>query len=117
MKRDLNLVREILFCAEKDEPLVTLIEKHGKSIIAGHVAILQDAGFVEAAVASDGKGVPMAAQIIRLTWSGHEFLDNARDNAIWKRVLAIVGKNVASVSLAVLSECLKRAVLQQIGLT
>ncbi len=88
MKRDLNLVREILFAVERDEGLEALSAQRGQALVAGHVAILKDAGLVEAKIfETDLLSVPRAAHIIRLTWAGHEFLDNARDNKVWKKVL------------------------------
>lgn len=112
MKRDMDLVREILFCAEKDEQVEGLAEKYGHEMVAGHVAILIDAGMVDARVVPNGMGIPSAAHIIRLTWAGHEFLDNARDNALWKKTLKFIGSKVSSVSFAVLTECLKEQALQ-----
>lgn len=117
MKRDMELVREILLCVEKGEGLAALTVKHGSETVAGHVAILNDAEMVKAAIAENNVGIPMSAHIIRLTWAGHEFLDNARDNAVWKKVMKSLGGKVASVSFSVLTECLKRAVLAQVGLS
>ena len=116
MKRDMELVREILFCAEKDDSTAALEEKYGRETVAGHVAILKDAGMIEGAIVPNHVGVPVAARIIRLTWAGHEFLDNARDNVVWKKVLKTIGEKTASVSFAVLSECLKQAILSAVGL-
>lgn len=116
MKRDMDLVRAILFCAEKDEPMAGLVEMYGNEMVAGHVAILMDAGMVEAAIVPNHVGVPRAARIIRLTWAGHEFLDNARDNAIWKKTLKGIGSKVSSVSFKVLTACLEAAVRQHLGL-
>ena len=113
MKRDMDLVREILFAVERDEGLEALSEKYGNALVAGHVAILKDAGLVEAKIfGSDLLRVPSAAHISRLTWAGHEFLDNARDNALWKKTLKFIGSKVSSVSFAVLTECLKEQALQ-----
>lgn len=116
MKRDMELIREILFCAEKDVSVETLQKQYGRETIAGHVAILKDAGMVEAAIVPNNVGVPIAAHVIRLTWTGHEFLDNARDDVIWKKVLKSIGTKISSVSLAVLTECLQQAVLAHVRL-
>lgn len=115
MKRD--MIREILFAVERDEGLEALSEKHGNALVAGHVAILKDAGVVEAKIfGTDLLRVPSAAHIFRLTWAGHEFLDNARDNTLWKKTLKGIGSKVASISFTVLTACLEAAMRQQLGL-
>ena len=117
MKRDMDLVREILFCVEKDEDLSILEKQYGTDKVIGHVAIMQDAGLVDAMLERDVEGKLFLAVLFRLTWAGHEFLDNARDNAVWKKVMKALGGKVASASFSVLTECLKRAVLAQVGLS
>lgn len=117
MKRDMYLIREILFAVERDEGFVELSKKYGEALVAGHAAILKDAGLVEAKIFETSLlGVPCAAHIFRLTWNGHEFLDNARDNAIWKKTLKEIGSKAASVSFKVLTACLEAAMRQQLGL-
>ena len=117
MKRDMELVRAILFCVESGEGLAELERKHGADKVIGHVAILKDAGFVDAFVERDVEGKLFLAELYRLTWAGHEFLDNARDNAVWKKTLKTIGTKVAGVSFAVLTECLKRVTLEEVGLS
>lgn len=117
MKRDMELVREILFCAEKDEDLSVLEKQHGADKVVGHVAIMQDAGLVDAIVERDSEGRLFLAVLFRLTWAGHEFLDNARDNTLWKKTMKVIGGKVASASFSVLTECLKQAILAEVGLS
>ena len=104
MKRDLQLIKEILLYveahAEEGAAPIERIDLDGdyaQPQIAGHVQLLIDAGFV------DGKlyrtySSGSSYLVSRLTWSGSEFLDDARDERAWKRVLKDVGYS-ASVSL------------------
>lgn len=50
-----------------------------------------------------------------LTWDGHEFLDNIRDNRVWKETKAISSK-VASASLSVLADVAKSYMSKTLGL-
>lgn len=102
MKRDMDLVRDLLFLAETEGDDAELCSKFGREIVAGHVAILIDAGLVEGAIAEDSEGKPMDFNIIRLTWAGHEFLDNARNNTIWSKALSAIKEKSMSVSFEIL---------------
>ena len=110
MKRDMNLVRELLFLAEADGDDAELCKKYGREVVAGHTAILVDAGLVEGAIETDSYGKPFAAVIIRLTWLGHEFLDNARNDTIWRKAISTIKEKSISVSFDVLASLLKSLV-------
>lgn len=117
MKRDMNLVRELLFLAESDGNNAELCKKYGREIVAGHAAILVDAGLVVGAIANGSGGKPVASDIIRLTWAGHEFLDNARNDTIWKKALSMIKDKSISVSFDVLTSLLKSLVISSFSLT
>ena len=114
MKRDMELVRELLFLAESDEDDLELCEKYGTEKVAGHVAILIDAGLVKGSAPEGQHGRPIASQITRLTWVGHEFLDNARNDTVWKNVMAKIKDFASTVSFEILVEMLKTSVLASI---
>ena len=54
--------------------------------------------------------------ISEITWEGHLFLDNIRDNQVWKSTKEITGK-VSSVSLPILADVAKTVILKTIGLS
>ena len=110
MKRDMNLVRELLFLAEADGDDAKLCEQYGQEVVAGHTAILVDAGLVKGMVANGSDGKPIASEIIRLTWAGHEFLDNARNDTIWNKAISTIKAKSISVSFDVLAALLKSLV-------
>ena len=75
MKRDMNIIRGVLMRIEESQGAVATFTGDD----AQHVALLVDAGFVEAHILKmDGRGV-VRAVVERLTWSGHDFLDAMRD--------------------------------------
>lgn len=62
-----------------------------------------------------GDGVTFGFVVADLTWDGHEFLDNIRDNHVWKETKAISSK-VASASLSVLADVAKGYISRTLGL-
>ena len=111
MKRDMELIRQILLKAEAlefedDEPY----ERYGARTPdeAYQIALMKDAGLVDADIDTVAGGIPCGATIIRLTWAGHDFLDSSRDNKIWKMAMKHVIKPGASWTFSILVEWLKQ---------
>lgn len=90
MKRDLDLVREILLAIENNENavgasfVITEIPNRSQEEISYHVELLREAGLIEAKDFSKGSR-HYEWRPKRLTWLGHEFLDSARDENSWKQ--------------------------------
>ena len=92
MKRDMDLIREILLQVEA-RPTATSIDLvevpgHEQETISYHVKLLHDAGYLEAydlrTMGPDGfKYAPSA-----LTDAGHDFLDAAKNDTIWSKAKA-----------------------------
>lgn len=91
MKRDLDLVRSILLdieAGEAGQPINSFtFDGKTESEISEHVAILTEAGYLDASIVEDGMGMPHAFVVRRLTWSGHEFLANAKNDTVWEKVM------------------------------
>ena len=116
MKRDMELVRKLLFLAEEDGKDDELCEEYGQDVVAGHVAILLDAKLIDGVVEYDQVGRPFASEILRLTWAGHEFLDNARNDTVWNKVTSTIKNAATTASFEVLVEMLKAAVKSCVGM-
>ena len=114
MKRDMELVRKLLFLAEDDGKDDKLCEEYGQDVVAGHVAILLDAKLIEGVVSCNQVGKPVASVILRLTWAGHEFLDNARNDTVWRNVISKVKSTALTVSFEVLTELLKSGAMSAV---
>jgi hypothetical protein len=87
MKRDMDLIREILLLAESDGDHKTTND-YTEEQIAYHVQLLIDAGLIEGKVISqnrDGRQIPSGYFITRLTMAGHDFLDASRENKVWEK--------------------------------
>jgi hypothetical protein len=97
----MELVREILFAVESQSGsgrfIKVAIEGHSEEEINYHMVLLKDAGFMEAAVLESQEG-PMV-QPIRLTWSGHEFIDSARSSKVWDGAKAFALRTTGTLTL------------------
>ncbi|MEI6841653.1 MAG: DUF2513 domain-containing protein [Methanomicrobiales archaeon] len=86
MKRDMDLVRKILFAVENspEEGIENFtIEPFSREQIIYHIRLLQDAELIEGTlVGSDNAGI-LRYGIDRMTWAGHEFLDACRNEGRW----------------------------------
>ncbi len=51
-----------------------------------------------------------------MLWDGHEFLDNARNESIWKDAMKIVAEKGGSIAVGVLTQLLASIAKQQFGL-
>ena len=106
MKRDMDLIRAMLMSIEADEHgFASKIEipNYTQEEIGYHAVLLGEAGL---AIVSDittfGVKSPQA-MVIRLTWSGHEFLDAARDKTIWNQAKDKIGSATIQVWMTMLS--------------
>jgi hypothetical protein len=128
MKRDMDLVREILLQAEKSESsdisVSMSIEGYTEEQIKYHLKLLSDAGFIipiytESKHFDMGGGSTMAMvddDPRRLTWNAHEFLDNARDETRWNEAKKIAGQKGGSMAFDVIKGVLVQLALQTVGL-
>jgi hypothetical protein len=104
MKRDIDLVRKILFQVdEKGQPRgwVDLeIPGYAPEQIAHHIWLLQDGGLIEAQDLSHLGALDYRPK--KLTWAGHEFLDAARNDTVWNRTKEMVKEKGGSIPFEVL---------------
>src|SRR5438067_163459 len=114
MKRDMDLIRLLLLRSAGDEDALRLAEQYSVPERAYHVALLKDAGFVEAAISRDQHGLPSGAVVMRLTWQGHDFLDAMRDDNIWKKAKEKILKPGVSWTFSILIEFLKAEAKQKL---
>ena len=114
MRRDMDLVREILRQIEAWPEAQGWIEfdlpDRSPEEVSHHVEIMAKAGLIEALDASTMSGPDWKAK--KLTWDGHEFLDDAREDKVWSGAKRRLGAQFASASFEVI-----RAVLVDITKT
>ena len=113
MKRNMDLIRQLLLDLENDK--YDAPSGYGEEEIAYHKALLVESKLAHghATVVMDGS---ILAEITRLTWEGHEFLDAARDESGWQQVTRSIGKTVGTVSLSLLQAMLNQWAAGKLGL-
>src|SRR5688572_23443471 len=106
MKRDLDLVREILFFMEDDDRMLSFpgseayikIDGYSEDQVHYHMQIMAQAGLLHAeakdvtAHYSPGSARPAYVTYFSLSWQGQEFLSTLRDDKRWKEVKQIMVK-------------------------
>jgi 6-phosphogluconate dehydrogenase (decarboxylating) len=120
MKRDLDLVRQILLAAEA-EPSGYVggnpeVQGHTEEQVGYHVYLMHQAGLVEAANTSAQDSSSPTALLLNLTWKGHDFLDAAKNGGVWAKAkdkaLAVGG----SLSFELMKDLLVATARDQLGL-
>lgn len=119
----MDLVRELLLRIEADPRLdgshrilfqdVDEMGLSGRSYneVAYHLRLLVEEKYVDGS--AQVSGMPIVS---RLTWQGHEFLDNIRDNGVWHKTKDRLS-GLPSVALAIVSEIAKAEVKKRLGLS
>lgn len=116
MKRDMDLIRLLLLDTE-DEELRPDLSGYTDQQKIYHSALLIEAGLIDGHVQTDERGIPSATVCLRLTWAGHEFLDAARNDTIWKKASEKIKQSGVQVTVSVLEELLKKLLKDSLGLS
>ena len=120
MKRDMDLIRDVLAKVEADPrsngSRFTVFDTsdfpgHSQEEIAYHIDLLFEADFVKGIATLDAP----AAAISRLTWQGHEFLADTCDPDIWDKVKERA-KVLREVGITFAWEIAKAEVRKKLGL-
>lgn len=111
MKRDMDLIREILLRTENEEEY----PEAEKGVIVHHLDLCIEAGLLKGELLPGIDSTPRGAAVERLTWAGYEFLDAARTESVWKAVKAGVSKAGVSIGLPLLLEALKFEAKKHLG--
>lgn len=122
MKRDMDLVRKILFEIEETVDNTVeynlTIEGYTMEQVAYHCALLFEGGYIHNYKGQNGSGELYAFGVGRLTWEGHDFLDKIREDTIWNKTKDIIASKglpfafevVKTVSTGVISVLIKTAI-------
>lgn len=109
MKRDFDLVRDILLSIEDGKDanghgfMRLNIPGRSQEEVSYHVGLLYEAGLVDAANSSALDGYEWQPK--GLTWRGREFLDSARDENAWEQAKKEL-KKIGNFSFEVLKVAL-----------
>ena len=103
MKRDMNIIRDLLLFYESD--CTASYPTADDETIGQHLFMLVDAGLI------DGNLSGMEYEVFHVTWQGHEFLAAAGDQNIWNKEVRAVG----SMTFEIIKEYLEQLLRNSIG--
>ncbi len=121
MRLDTDLVRALLLQSEaappNQAPTIDLPD-YDRDAVLEHVELLRERGLIEARIVRSGSGGGRiyTAHVERLTWEGHEFLQNARNEEVWQRAKTLVREKGGSISFELFKALLVKLAAQQFGL-
>jgi hypothetical protein len=118
MKRDMDFVRELLLYIEKATParngwINVSIPDRPQTEIAYHLQLMTEAGLIQTQhVRTRGSDDWYPTTI---TWSGHDFLDAARNDSIWNKAKLKLMEAGTGATLSILKELLVRLTKEALG--
>ncbi len=121
MKCDMNLVRKMLLEIETQEsgyaPENLAIDGYDQKQIYYHAYIMTQSGLIESTKypeffnSKSPQAIPKS-----LTWKGHEFLESARNETLWKKAMNMVNEKGGSITISALGQLLGSLMKQQFHL-
>lgn len=113
----MDLIRSILLEVEKSDSsqgCQVKIPGHSPEQLYAHAKLAQDANLLEARFSPDLTHF----HVLRLTFTGHEFLDDARSDTLWTKAKDIVYKNTGTLTVEAMKIALQMLIRQALtGLT
>lgn len=123
MKRDLNLIRDILLVAEAAKPEQRVALNDFEELypdrleeVSEHVQLLDRVGLLDATIskAVSTRG-PRAFVINRIEWAGHDYLDAVRDPGIWAKTQQQLKSVGGSATLEIVKAVAVKIISQTLG--
>lgn len=119
MKRDMDVVREILLEVEsRDDGRAAVFDFDENALVKReHLRMLIEAGLLQEV----GQTRSAARYKVQLSWKGHDYLDAIRDEGIWSKTKAAVAETGGSATLEIVKSLalgyLKSKIERHTGIT
>ena len=109
MKRDMELVRKILFRIEEEfvGESIRDLEITGYSMVsvAEHCRLMYEYGLLDEYKPIKADGTPVLAFFVgNLTWEGYDFLDKIRQDTVWNKTKDVITKKGLPMVLDVVKQ-------------
>ena len=105
----MDLARKILFAMEASEkglaPRIS-IDGYSPEEIGYHVWLLADGGLINATEVTHNLSRSREAIPVSLTWAGHEFIDAARSDTVWRKAKEKAQSSGVEMSFALMKQVL-----------
>lgn len=107
MKRDINLIREILLYVEKSGQNMSIASLPGElsadpAAVEYAIELLKDGDTLVFNEHEYVRGLPLGTEIVSLSPDGREFMYHIRDEKTWNRVLDVLRDNAGHLSVSML---------------
>jgi len=116
VRRDWDLIREILLRVEagdgEKEIECAEFAPASEALVAHNMWLLIETGMAEGGGRRPGSMGPPHAYVYRLSWSGHELLDQIRQESVWVRIKSIAKEKGVDLSVDAIKGLAKLALEQ-----
>lgn len=120
MKRDMNLVRQLVLAIEASPsgfaPRDLVIDGYTREQIGYHLYVMLEAGLIRGADVTVHSANSPEAIATGLTWAGHEFADAARSEDLWSEAMKLTREKAGSVTIESLMKLLTSLASSALGL-
>ena len=126
MKRDMDLIRKLLFYfdeqsidesqMQREIDWVPEIEGYDEIILKYHLLMMYQAGFIDGDAILANERRIICVIPCYLTWQGHEFLEQVRNDTTWAKVKKQVVTLGVPMTFGVLKSILLQEIKQRTGL-
>ncbi|MEI2423122.1 DUF2513 domain-containing protein [Limnospira fusiformis] len=117
---DMDLIRKIVLLLEESPngftPGNPKIEGYTDEQVADHAHILIQEGLAEGQSFYTFDSASPVVVLNNLTWKGHKFANEVRDDSIWKKAKKKIQDKVGAVPLGVLTQVLGSFIEKAVGL-
>jgi hypothetical protein len=118
MKRDMELIRKLVLALEACDGFAPAISVEGYTPqqIGYHSHLMGEAGLAHVSDATNFESVGPMADLMYLTWEGHEFADAARDENRWNKAKDLVKDKAGAVTVGVFTQLLTWLAKSSLGI-
>lgn len=127
MQRDMDLIRDLLAFHQSEGRAPFPIDRIDG--VVEHTALMIEKGLLHGTINDlcglmvfpvpmrvvKAPGIDGEVMLFRLTWSGHDFLELARQDTLWNRAKTRVIQAVGGLTIELLTEALRRGALDALG--
>jgi hypothetical protein len=120
MKRDMDLVRDIMLKAEAlraGPPLLYRVGEVEDLVLLHHLELLIEAGLLRGKITRSQGSRGDVIGISGLTWEGHEWIETMRSDRVWEETKAALVANDGALTFELAKEVATRIHRLRLGLT
>jgi hypothetical protein len=118
MKRDFDLIRQILFALEDEEEYEPFrkfsLEGVPEPKLQYHLKIMGEARLIDVEDLGTSDGPDW--HVKSLTWNGQDFLEKSRNETCWKQAKQTILEKGGALTLDILTQILSTIALKQMGI-